>query len=144
MPAEWEPQIQKWWNEGLGRTEIARRLGTTKAAIDSQINRMRCRGLALPHRQGHYRDFVYEPADFDSANCADPAALVRWLEEQGLYGAVNRKDQVGRCVRHWVAGVPPDFYQVDRVFTALGRHISELPVEVWQRRHSVTVQRDAA
>lgn len=69
-----------------------------------------------------------EPHEF--AAWLDGPELAKFvLEHHGVKARIGEADR-GR-VSEWAAGSPASVCIADRVLTALGRHLHELPAEVW-------------
>ncbi len=79
---------------------------------------------------------------WQNAKAADGPALYRWLE---VRGELDRARFVGqRAILRWERGGQAKFEAVDRVLTALGRHVSELPDDIWREYDPWHWQREAA
>lgn len=55
--------------------------------------------------------------------------FVRWLEEH--CNVSQLEDNRQRTLRHYRAGAQASLASADRILTALGRHLNELPDELW-------------
>lgn len=62
--------------------------------------------------------------------CLDGRALAAWIEDHVTDLGAQLNGQT-RTVQRWRNGASARIWTVDEVLTALGRHLSELPDEVW-------------
>lgn len=74
---------------------------------------------------------------FENATHAHGPTLAAWVRAQRTYDPGNHPI-AGRRVSAWAHGETPPFDTVDRVLTAFGLHVSEVPDECWRYRKRAT------
>lgn len=111
-------------DERMGYVAIAHRLGVGRTTIWRWINpdaHREQRRRPPPRRKG---------CTWETAQWADGALLHAWI-----YANVENH-RIPACgaldaIRHWADFEGVSFWVVDRAFTKLNLHVSQLPVEVW-------------
>lgn len=78
--------------------------------------------------------------DWTNAEWADGPKFVAWLADKGLHIGEHEAGgkPLARRIRAWATGEEDaSFYLVDRVLVHFGRHVSEVPDDIWleQRRN---------
>lgn len=69
---------------------------------------------------------------WETARCADARKVWEWVVlKPGGRELTVQKTAIARRMRFWKRGGKADFYAVDRVLHAIGRHPCELPEDVW-------------
>ena len=72
-----------------------------------------------------------EVLTYVNANYADGQKVLKWLEKQGHDFYMGRHHPMQRRVTEWRSGGLATLPVVDRLLVHFGRHISELPDDVW-------------
>jgi hypothetical protein len=69
--------------------------------------------------------------DWTNAEYADGPKLAAWLADEGYTFDKNLHPTEDRAIRYWLKGRAAKLATVDAVLCKVGRHICELPDEVW-------------
>lgn len=74
--------------------------------------------------------------DWQTANTADGVKVLVWFEEHIPREKWRRDESLRRAMLNWGLGSHITFGSLDRYLSKYGRHVSELPDDVWVRGYA--------